>query len=967
MPRITHTSQGFQIDGRRVWLLTAAISYARIPEAHWSQRLADIRQCGFNTVLTECPWLVHEPRPGRLRFDEQANISRFIDLCQEHGLYVILRIGPYVGGGYDGGGLPAWLAEIDNLHSRQSNQPFLHRVTTYFRALLAEIVEQQITRRGPVILMQCEHAWTCANPEQGDSYLRELTRLIREEGITIPLTNANDLWVDVPGTIDTWRGSVDLLADIRQFRTVKPEVPRVVNAIDPLATCCWGQSTAETTDADALVHRLGEVLAGGGQPMVEPFAAGTNFEFLSGRSAGLNPAEDDATNRLSRRVIETGGFVTTTSAAGAPLGEAGSRGSLYHAARRIITFADHFAHVFADLEPDYHPVALDPVIGASGSSGSGASRSGADRMLSIVPLRGAQGGVVFVFSNGKVKEATLLLDEGLRMPVQLGNRRLSWFLFDVDLHGAGRLDFANIIPLGMAGRRVAVFYGPPRAHVLMSIDGSPLETQVPTGRKPNILTHKELTIVIVNDEHIDETFIDHHAVHIGIDGFEIDGEARMPTGSRGDNRIYTINTDGEMENRTAASIIEQRNTDRAANEKQTSTRRSGGAKTIRPTGWRAASATDYVLGESPRYATLDGPSSLASCGTMAGYGWYRVDLKTTSAKRRNAMIAEMADRAAVYHNGELIHVVGEGPGAENAPFALNFSKGEHTIVILADHLGRFAEGNDFDQRTGVFGHIYHIKQLRAGKGKIVDAEPVNPFAVRGFIAGRTKGQPSDSEQVAWTFTHQKKTPVIMHVEGAMTSGTVVLNNVPVAYYAGQTGARSMRLLLSADTHEAFKRGNNELRFAPDLDAGGSLDEFVKKTTLYEASENLTEKANWFFAKWEQPKANKFTELNKTGMSSVKGTPVWWRATFNLPGVDLPLWFDTTGLSKGQVLVNGRNIGRYFTATRTGKAVGPQKRIYIPQCWVDPGGENELVVFDEHGFDPTKTKIVRRETGDLDVT
>ena len=70
------------------------------------------------------------------------------------------------------------------------------------------------------------------------------------------------------------------------------------------------------------------------------------------------------------------------------------------------------------------------------------------------------------------------------------------------------------------------------------------------------------------------------------------------------------------------------------------------------------------------------------------------------------------------------------------------------------------------------------------------------------------------------------------------------------------------------------------------------------------------------------------------------------------------------MSKGQAYINGHNLGRYFTSTSTGKAVGPQKKLYIPDAWLKEDASNEVLLFDEHGFDPYKTKIVFAADGDF---
>ena len=75
--------------------------------------------------------------------------------------------------------------------------------------------------------------------------------------------------------------------------------------------------------------------------------------------------------------------------------------------------------------------------------------------------------------------------------------------------------------------------------------------------------------------------------------------------------------------------------------------------------------------------------------------------------------------------------------------------------------------------------------------------------------------------------------------------------------------------------------------------------------------------------------------------------------------DLPaaMRLDMTGLSKGQVFVNGQNLGRYFTATADGRAVGPRPPLYVPESWVKLDEENELLLFDEHGFAPHGARII----------
>ncbi len=68
-------------------------------------------------------------------------------------------------------------------------------------------------------------------------------------------------------------------------------------------------------------------------------------------------------------------------------------------------------------------------------------------------------------------------------------------------------------------------------------------------------------------------------------------------------------------------------------------------------------------------------------------------------------------------------------------------------------------------------------------------------------------------------------------------------------------------------------------------------------------------------------------------------PCFYRATFN---VDEPedTFLDTSRFTKGQVWLNGVNLGRVWN-------IGPQKTLYVPGPWLHHG-DNIVVVFDLNG-------------------
>jgi hypothetical protein len=935
MASISYNGQSFAIDGRRIWLLGATLYYTRIHPAHWADRIAAARQAGFNTIETACPWLAHEPRRGRFHFEQETDLKHFIKLCGHAGMRVILRVGPFVGGTFDAGGLPGWLIELSGVEVREDNDLFLEHVSRYFGRLLAEIAPLQATSGGPVLLIQCEHAWDCANDQQGQAYLGEITRFIRENGITVPIINANDLWQEPPDTISTWRGWDDLLVHLRQLRSVHPNAPRLVSAFEAGGVDTWGSpATAGQKTPQLVLAHLAEILAAGAQPIVSPLHAGTNFGFVGGRIAG-----------------QANGFVTT-AAGTAPIGEDGSRGATYHAIRRLITFANQFGHVFADIDPDYNPIVLDTasvglnnsVAAISGGRGESPKRGGA----AVVALRGAQGRIVFVFAHPSTRHASLVLEDGLRLPVDLGDQTVGWYVLGVDLRGRGRLEYANVCPWAIVADSIVVFHGPERSHVYMSIDGTPLEATIPAGNaRPLVLEHEDLTLVICNQTQIDATYHDERAVFVGVSGLDSAGQ---PVPAAGFSTAWRIAAKAAIEDLKFGSRS-------APTTRSTSSRPS----VMKPAQWQAVDTLGHVSGQSPRFASLEGPQTLVNCGANTGYGWYRVRMPRAAGRTHLTHLPQASDRVHVYVGQRLVRLLGAGPGARRGPFELKLSHDDPVFVALVDNLGRFAEGNHIGTPRGLYGHVYAVRPIRSAKPKVDQARPVNPFALRGYIAGRTAGQLSDSRQVIWTFQHARKTPMIIEVINAAATGTFVLNDEPVAYCAGATGDLHESILIDPQTR-GYKRGRNVLRFAPDARTDGQCEEIAKRTTLYDCIDALSGPAQWAFAKWEPPAMSMYVDVDAAAMKKLKGAPCWWRGEAvveEFAADHRGLWLDTAGLSKGQAFFNGQNLGRYFTATADGRAVGPQTRLLIPEPWVRHGQVNEIVLFDEHGAAPSRVRLLRQ--------
>ena len=75
----------------------------------WEDRIKKARAMGLNTVSVYIFWNQLEPAEGKFDWEGDNDIRRFVKLCQENGLWVALRPGPYVCAETEFGGYPAWL------------------------------------------------------------------------------------------------------------------------------------------------------------------------------------------------------------------------------------------------------------------------------------------------------------------------------------------------------------------------------------------------------------------------------------------------------------------------------------------------------------------------------------------------------------------------------------------------------------------------------------------------------------------------------------------------------------------------------------------------------------------------------------------------------------------------------------------------------------------------------------------
>lgn len=924
MANISYDRQCFTIDGRRVWLVSGAIHYTRTPHQLWRHRIRAAKQAGLNCIETYVFWNAHEPSPSEFDFTGDLDLRAFVKMIGEEGLFCILRPGPYVCSEWDFGGLPAWLNTIDGMKLRQANGPFLEACSRYIGAVMDQVKDLQITASssqgtdwpslsaqlvcggyrgeggGPIILMQAENEWFCSSQEQHDGYLLQNVRHLRENGCTVPINNCNNLWQSVDGTIDTWNGKHHLPSNMRQLAAIKPDSPRIVTELWTGWFDAWGEKHNTEDSAGDVLHRLAGVLGVGAMFNLYMFHGGTNFGFTGGRT-----------------INGPGCFMTTSYDYDAPLLEAGGRGEKYQAVKRISTFASQFGSVFANLSEAPPHAAIAP--------------DGEDHPPSVLHLNGSRGDVVFILRSqrDKAKEINLLLPDGRTLPVSLGSDRAAWLLLNAKLGSTVSLDYTNLRPFAFLGEKMLVLFGPAGAQGLVSIDGAALSVTVPSGKQPSVQTIDDLTLVVINHQQVDAAYPVADGLVIGAASLDDNDE---PIAIPGWSTAYHVDLAGNIKK-----------------QKLTAPRKPAAPKL---TGWQCATLDTLIDGTDPGYQPIDGPASLEALGQHQGYGWYRVPVSKTSTGK--LLWPKTGDRLHVYADGKLQKILGQCQDADNDPTPLKL---DSAITVLTDNLGRYNFGQDVGESKGIAGPLYKVAAVKLAKPKVTRQPAPDPFILEGMVYNHHQGEQHPAQALTWDVSPDGRKPMILDIDRLPMACVVMVNGEPVSLYHPHFSSGFKRLVLEPG-NGPVKGGKNKLTLALYDPMPDGVDP-VKHLRFFKVTDMASDKRGvWSFSKWVLPSDVAFDSLPKTSPA----TPAWFRASFTIKQADVPLWLEPVGMSKGQVFLNGHDVGRFWVATRTGKAVPPQKAYYLPEPWLIVDKPNELLLFDEHGKLPTKCKLVYNENG-----
>ncbi|KAJ6352178.1 hypothetical protein OIU76_001401 [Salix suchowensis] len=158
---VTYDKKAIIIDGQRKILISGSIHYPRSTPDMWEDLVQKAKYGGLDVIDTYVFWNVHEPSPGNYNFEDRFDLVRFIKTVQKVGLYVHLRIGPYVCAEWNFGGFPVWLKYVPGISFRTDNGPFKAAMQGFTQKIVQMMKAERLfqSQGGPIIFSQIENEY----------------------------------------------------------------------------------------------------------------------------------------------------------------------------------------------------------------------------------------------------------------------------------------------------------------------------------------------------------------------------------------------------------------------------------------------------------------------------------------------------------------------------------------------------------------------------------------------------------------------------------------------------------------------------------------------------------------------------------------------------------------------------------------------------------------------------------------
>ena len=588
-------------------------------------------------------------------------------------------------------------------------------------------------------------------------------------------------------------------------------------------------------------------------------------------------------------------YQQTSYDCGAPLTEAGNLTDTYYYTRPVNMLAQHMGQFFASS------ILEQPGVNVHDST-------------SVMNLSGPLCDWAIITNNGRddITTAKVSLPEGQDLDVPLGLIGAAAIPVELDLGAPGMLDYANLTPLGLFGENILVFHGPSGWEARISINGREVRADVPKDPVPVLIEHEQMLLTLVNTPTAMRTWVLEDALIFGA-AFVGEGadDVVLPPGTR---QYATLSFEGKL-----------------------SSKRRNPSRTKKPLAprlrqWRRLALSPEPGDDELDWKKFDGPKDVDHLGCHYGYTWYRIEINTPRARKYNIFLPDCEDRATLFLNGKRMGIWGRGAGAKRLPISTSFKRGRNVLVALVDNLGRFSAGSRIAQKKGLYGHVYDAKPLRHGRFKLKSMDSFSKRLIprqQAHLLNELDTMKVWSAELAFPLT--KVAPIHLSFADMDLHVAVICNERSVGFFANDG-----RNFADVTLGNELRKGKNLLRLVLWGDVTANM---LQNVSLHVLTQVLSDQGKWGLRPWSsEPEPNRLAGA---------GVPAWYASSFKHAPQGGSLMLRMGGTKKGQLILNGLDLGRFWAA-------GPQADYYLPECHLGP--ENELLLFCEDGRMPTQAKL-----------
>ena len=174
-------SQYITRDEKPILPVMGEYHFVRDSKDVWPRELAKMKAGGVGIVATYMLWIYHEEIEGQFDFTGDRDLRAFLLCCQNAGLEVMLRIGPWAHGECRNGGFPDWLQE-SGIPLRTNDPRYMEKARIFYEKVFEQAKGLFSKDGGPIVGVQFENELV-----DNSDHLLALKQMALEIGYNAPI------------------------------------------------------------------------------------------------------------------------------------------------------------------------------------------------------------------------------------------------------------------------------------------------------------------------------------------------------------------------------------------------------------------------------------------------------------------------------------------------------------------------------------------------------------------------------------------------------------------------------------------------------------------------------------------------------------------------------------------------------------------------------------------------------------